>query len=132
MKVFFSRQFLTFILTGGTAALVNFISRIALNFWLDFMTAVVLAYLIGMATAFSLARIFVFQNSSAPLGRSIAIFALVNVAAICQTLAISGVLFYYILPYFKVHQFSAEIAHAVGIIVPVFSSYVGHKYWSFK
>ncbi|TGT79823.1 GtrA family protein, partial [Mesorhizobium sp. M8A.F.Ca.ET.161.01.1.1] len=25
-----------------------------------------------------------------------------------------------------------EIAHAVGVAVPVFSSYVGHKYLSFR
>ena len=23
-------------------------------------------------------------------------------------------------------------AHAVGIVVPVFTSYLGHKHWSFK
>lgn len=25
-----------------------------------------------------------------------------------------------------------SIAHAIGVIVPVFSSYIGHKYWSFR
>jgi putative flippase GtrA len=25
-----------------------------------------------------------------------------------------------------------DIAHAVGVAVPVFTSYVGHKRWSFK
>ena len=48
---FMSRQFLAFLLTGGTAAAVNFGSRILYNRWMDFSSAVVLAYLTGMVTA---------------------------------------------------------------------------------
>jgi len=25
-----------------------------------------------------------------------------------------------------------EVAHAIGIAVPVFTSYIGHKRWSFR
>jgi len=31
-----------------------------------------------------------------------------------------------------VARFIPEIAHAVGVAVPVFTSYLGHKHWSFK
>ena len=47
---FASRQFVAFLLTGGTAALINFISRIIYNQWLGFSSAVILAYLTGMVT----------------------------------------------------------------------------------
>ena len=44
-----------FLLTGGIAAAVNFGSRIVYSNWLGFSTAVVLAYITGMITAFVLA-----------------------------------------------------------------------------
>jgi putative flippase GtrA len=56
IRHFMSRQFLIFVATGGFAAMVNFGSRIVYNRWTDFSSAVVLAYLTGMLTAFVLAR----------------------------------------------------------------------------
>ena len=70
MRSFMNRQFLGFLLTGGLAAAVNFGSRIVYNRWLDFSSAVVLAYLTGMVTAFILARSFVFTQSSQSVQRS--------------------------------------------------------------
>ena len=31
-----------------------------------------------------------------------------------------------------IDRFAAELAHAVGVMVPVFTSYLGHKHWSFR
>ena len=132
MSTFRSRQFGLFLLTGGVAAIVNFVSRIVYSHSMGYSAAVVLAYLTGMVTAFVLARLFVFTKSEQPVHRSIAIFALVNVAAVLQTWAIAVVLADYLLPRIGVTRFAPEIAHAVGIVVPVFSSYVGHKRWSFR
>lgn len=132
MRQFMSRQFLAFLLTGGIAALVNFGSRIAYSLWLNFSAAVILAYLTGMITAFVLARLFVFKDGRQTLMRSAGFFVLVNLSAILQTWAVSMGLAYYVLPMLGVHAFVPEIAHAVGVIVPVFSSYIGHKYWSFR
>jgi putative flippase GtrA len=39
---------------------------------------------------------------------------------------------YYVLPRMGLTQFITEIAHAVGVVVPVFTSYLGHKRFSFK
>lgn len=47
MGAFASRQFLLFLLTGGTAAVVNFASRIVLNQWLSYSSAIIIAYLVG-------------------------------------------------------------------------------------
>lgn len=131
-KTFLSRQFLAFLITGGIAAAVNFGSRIVYNQWTDYSIAIVLAYLTGMVTAFVLARIFVFQGSSQALHHSAFYFTLVNIAAVAQTWAVSMALAYYVLPALGVHRYSREIAHAVGVVVPVFTSYVGHKRWSFR
>lgn len=132
IRVFASRQFLLFVLTGGTAAAVNFLSRIAFNQWLDYSSAIILAYLVGMVTAFVLARLFVFTQSEQDLRRSVLLFTLVNVVGVAQTWAISMGLAYYVLPKAGVTQFVPDIAHAAGVIFPVFTSYLGHKRWSFR
>ena len=131
MRSFMNRQFLGFLLTGGLAAAVNFGSRILYNRWLDFSSAVVLAYLTGMVTAFILARSFVFTQGSQSVQRSAMFFVLVNGVAVLRTWAISMAL-YYLLPIAGVTQWAPEIAHAVGVAVPVFTSYLGHKKFSFR
>jgi putative flippase GtrA len=132
IQSFLSKEFLGFLITGGIAATVNFVSRIYFNQFYSFSASVVLAYLLGMLTAFILARVFVFNKSSQSIGRSIVIFSLVNVLALAQTWFISMGLNYYVLPSLGVERFVPEISSAIGIIFPVFTSYLGHKYWSFK
>lgn len=129
---FMSRQFFTFLITGGTAAAVNFFSRILFNLWFGFSVAVILAYIAGMLTAFSLAKLFVFKSGEQSLHRSALFFILVNLVAIAQTYVISILLAYYVLPALGVYHFVNEIAHGVGVIVPVFTSYIGHRRWSFR
>ncbi len=132
IRQFLSRQFLVFLLTGGTAAAINFGSRIIYNQWMGFSSAVILAYITGMVTAFVLAKLFVFKNSQQSVHRSAVFFILVNLVAVLQTWAISMGLAYYLLPSLGVTLFVREIAHAVGVAVPVFTSYIGHKRWSFR
>lgn len=127
-----SRQFLAFLLTGGTAAAVNFCSRLLYSLWFSFSTAVILAYITGMITAFVLAKLFVFTESSQSTHRSAFFFILVNLVAVAQTWVISLGLAHYVFPAIGITLFADEIAHAIGIIVPVFTSYLGHKRWSFK
>jgi len=129
---FMSRQFVIFLVTGGVAAAVNFGSRILYNQWVNFSVAVVLAYLTGMVTAFVLARYFVFTESNQSMQRSALWFVVVNIVAVMQTWVISMLLAYYVLPRMDLTQFIPEIAHAVGVVVPVFTSYLGHKRFSFK
>lgn len=132
MSQFLSRQFLTFLVTGGTAAAVNFGSRLLYNRWLDYSSSVIVAYITGMITAFILARLFVFKGSEQSMHKSAFFFVLVNLVAVAQTWAISMGLAYWLLPAMGVTRGAPEIAHAVGIVVPVFTSYLGHKRWSFR
>ena len=75
-------EFLKFLVTGGLAALANLASRYALNLIMPFEAAVVIAYLIGMTTAYMLARRFVFQRSGRPIGSEVRRFILVNLVAL--------------------------------------------------
>lgn len=132
IQQFLSKQFILFLVTGGTAALVNFSTRIVYNQWVSFSVAIVLAYLTGMVTAFVLARWLVFNQSEQSFIRSAMLFSAVNCIAVLQTWLISMGLALYVLPYGGVTRFAAEIAHAVGVVVPVFTSYLGHKHFSFR
>jgi putative flippase GtrA len=132
IQQFKSRQFLAFLITGGLAASVNFFSRMLYNLWVNYSVAIVLAYLTGMVTAFVLARLFVFKDSQQPLHHSVMYFILVNLVAVAQTWVISMALAYHALPAMGIRRFVPEIAHAVGVVVPVFTSYLGHKRWSFQ
>lgn len=132
IKHFFSKQFILFLLTGGIAAAVNFGSRILYSQRFDFSTAVILAYMTGMITAFVLAKLFVFKKSQQSVHRSALFFVLVNLVAILQTWGISMGLAHYLLPSLGVTLYVQEIAHATGVAVPVFTSYIGHKRWSFR
>ena len=132
IKSFASRQFLVFLLTGGFAAAVNFGSRILYNRAMPFSSAVICAYVTGMITAFVLAKLFVFRDSEQATHRAAGWFVLVNVVAVAQTWAISMLLVKWVLPALGVTMFAREIAHGVGVVVPVFTSYLGHKHFSFR
>lgn len=127
-----SRTFLLFLLTGGFAAAVNWTSRIAYNLWMPYSYAIVVAYLTGMVTAFVLAKMLVFTASTQSTARSAVIFTLVNVAAVMQTWVVSVALAYYLLPALGLTWHAKEIAHLFGVAVPVVTSYIGHKRFTFR
>jgi len=132
IKIFKSKQFVLFLLAGGTAALVNFASRFLYNSVTSFELAVVLAYFTGMITAFLLNKFFVFEKSGHRPIKEFYYFTLVNVIAVVQTYAISVGLANYILPAFSFKFYPEAVAHAFGVAFPVFTSFWGHKYLSFK
>ncbi|MEB3168051.1 MAG: GtrA family protein [Synechococcaceae cyanobacterium] len=127
-----NRQFLLFVLTGGVAALVNILSRVGFSLLLRFEVAVLAAYAIGMITAYVLARRFVFLSSRQSVRRSFAAFALVNLVAVLQTWLVSVGLRHLLLPLIGVTALVDLIAHGCGVIVPVFTSFLGHQYISFR
>ncbi|MBI2379730.1 MAG: GtrA family protein [Gammaproteobacteria bacterium] len=129
---FMSREFILFLVTGGFAAAVNFGSRIIFNRWMSYSSAIVLAYLAGMITAFLLAKTFVFSKSRHSTARSGVYFTLVNAVAVLQTWGISMLLAYYLLPGLGMVNHQREIAHLVGVAVPVLTSYLGHRHFSFR
>jgi len=126
------RQFGLFVLTGGAAALLNIGSRVAFSRWLPFESAVLAAYAIGMVTAYVLARRVVFRGRRQPIARSFAAFALVNLVAVLQTWLVSVGLRPWLLSLVGAVGLADLLAHATGVIVPIFTSFLGHKHISFK
>lgn len=125
-------QFALFVLVGGTAAGVNFGSRIVFGLWMGYATSIVLAYLVGMTTAFCLNRLFVFRETTSALHHQLTWFIVVNILAIAQTLLISLLLARWLLPAIGWTWQVELCAHAVGVAVPVVTSYIGHKKLSFR
>ncbi len=121
-----------FLFTGGVAAIVNVISRVGFSQLLRFELSVLLAYCVGMLTAYVLARKFVFLQSRTSVRRSFAAFALVNLFAVLQTWLVSVGLRNWLLPLLGIVVLTDLIAHGIGVAVPVLSSYFGHKHISFR
>ena len=124
-------QFAGFVVAGGIAAIVNFLSRILLNLVFGYATSIILAYIAGMVTAFLLNRHAVFSPSGKSMRVEAVWFTLVNVLAVTQTLIISLLLANIVFPDLGIEAYSREIAHAIGIAVPVITSYFGHRSWTF-
>jgi putative flippase GtrA len=127
-----TRQFARFLIAGAIAAAANVLSRIVFSQFMGLAAAVVLAYCVGMLVAFLLMRAQVFARSGSPLSHQVAKFVAVNVAAVVQTLVITLLLARWALPALGVQRFVEEIAHIVGVCVPVVTSYFGHKHFSFR
>lgn len=127
-----SPRFIRFLLAGGLAALANFGSRILLSTVFPYVVAIILAYGIGMVTAFILVRLFVFERSDNPLHQQAFWFTLVNFAAVLQTIAISLFFARLIFPGLGFKWHVETVAHGIGVIFPVFTSYLGHKHLSFR
>ena len=126
------RQFLRFLLCGGIAALVNVGSRCLFNLIVGYRTFIVLAFFMGLLTAFVLFKYVVFKASNTgALSREGLWFFLVNMLALTQTLLISIGLAEYLFPWLGMTWHAATIAHMAGVGAPVVTSYWGHKYITF-
>lgn len=125
-------QFLRFLVAGGIAAAANYGSRFVFSQWLGYGVAIVLAYLVGMSVAFVLMRQHVFDAREGALGPQVAKFAAVNALAALQTLLISLLLARWLLPRLGIVEHAEAIAHLVGVLVPVVTSYLGHRMLTFK
>jgi putative flippase GtrA len=126
------RQFSLFFLAGGIAASVNIGSRVLLGNLMPYALSIVVAYLLGMLTAFTLNRRFVFPGAANPLHQQALWFALINVAALAQTLLVSVGLARWLFPAMGWTWHPETIAHVVGVMVPIVSSYIGHKRLTFR
>ena len=126
------KEFAQFLLVGGVSALVNFVARIFINRVVSFGVAVVLAYVVGMITAFVLAKFCVFERSGRHHLHELRDFTIVNLFAVAQVWGISVGLAEHVFPAIDYTFYAPEVAHLIGLGVPAVTSYFGHKYFSFR
>ena len=129
---FLSVQFLRFFCSALAAAAVNFFARLLIDPYLGYNKAIVVAYLAGTVFAFFLYEHEVFGKGARPLWQEIALFGFVTLAAIAQTLIVSIFLHEHVFIWIDFDWHSKEVAHFIGMGVPMFSSFLGHKYLTFS
>lgn len=128
----FSTPFVRFAFSGGVAAAANVLSRIALSQAMDYTIAIVVAYLIGMTTAYVLMKLFVFDRSGRGVTHEYFRFGLVNLVALAQVWLVSVALARLVFPASGFEFHADTIAHVIGVLSPVATSYFMHKYFTFS
>ena len=124
-------RFARFLGVGGLAAGTNFASRFAWSLVLPFEAAVICAYATGMALAFVLFRILVFPGSPLPIGVQARNFAIVNAIGATLTFLTATLLVRGVFPAIGFTWHAETIGHALAIVVPVATSWIGHRRFTF-
>ena len=128
-----ANRVMRYLVVGGSATAVNYISRFGWSLILPFSLAVPAAYLTGMIFSFPLYRHFVFPQSHRSVHQQVSGFVVVNILGITQVWLVSLALSQHVLPLLGGGTFSSQaIGHGIAVTVPIFSSYVGHKHLSFR
>jgi len=126
-----NRRFERFLAAGAIAAAANFGSRFVFSQWMRFELAVLCAFVVGLAVGFALMRNFVFDAAGKSCRRQLVWFVAINLLAAAQTFVISVVLARWALPTLGIHRYAEAMAHLVGVVTPIVSSYFGHRLFTF-
>jgi putative flippase GtrA len=81
---------------------------------------------------FLLMRAYVFNAQGNPFGPQAAKFLVVNLFAVLQTLLVSVALARWVLPVIGVVSHAEALGHLAGVVVPMVTSYFGHRLATFK
>lgn len=122
---------LRFLIAGALSVPVNMAARVLLSQFLSFDLAVVGAHLCGMLTAYTLNKLFVFDESGRHVHSEFLRFALVNLVSVAQTWVVSITMLNLVLPTFGVTSHTELISHFTGLASTAITSYFGHKIYSF-
>ena len=125
------RQFVRFVVAAGASVPVNLAARVLFSRWVDYGVAVLLAHVVGMVTAYTLTRLFVFERSGRRIRAELGRFALVNVFSATLTWAISVGLVDLVFPATGMHTQPELIGHVIGLGCASVASFVGHRRFSF-
>ena len=125
------RQFGAFLLAGGLAALANIRSRILFSLVLPYGLAIFCGYAVGVTLAFALNRAFVFDAPQGAVDRQYRRFVLVNLLAFAQVWAVSMLLARLVFPATGFAWHAETVAHVIGVLSPVATSFWLHKTYSF-
>ena len=109
-----TRELLRFVLSGGTAAVVNILSRVLFSMVMPYSAAIFLAYAVGMVTAYLLMRRYVFAASGRRRHDEALRFVVVNLVAAVQVWAVSLGLSDWLLPAIGWRWQIETVAHAGG------------------
>lgn len=98
---------------------------------MNFEYAILCAFFVGLSSGFLLHKYCVFEPSARPMQSEMGAYFAVNMLALAQTWLVTLLLASRLVPLLGTHEGEA-ISHLCGILVPVVTSYFGHKYFTFK
>jgi putative flippase GtrA len=126
-------RFFYFLLTGGVAATLNWLSRFLFSEFFTFEVSVTLAFFVGLLSGYFLMRYFVFEYAKRqPIKEQAKRYFLINMFALILTVISSTFLARFVLPGIGIIENAEALGHLFGIVLPVFVSYFGHKIYTFK
>lgn len=126
------RQFMAFLAAAGSSVPVNLLSRVLFSQWLPYGVAVLLAHCVGMVTAYTLSRHFVFEQTGRSVTSELSRFAMVNVVSATLTWAVSVSLVTFVFPAVHFTLQPELIGHVLGLAAASLTSFVGHRRYSFE
>ena len=126
------RRELKFIVAGGLASAVNWLSRFPLALFWPFETAVALAYAVGMGVGFVLYRSWVFEGSRGRLSRQLPRYLLVNALGLAAVMVSASAFLSLLAPMSWLSGGSARaLAHSLALVVGAAVNFLGHRSLTF-
>jgi len=131
IDIYFSKQFVFFIICGTIAAICHWSIRIVLRNFLSFQNSAILAYLCGIAIAFSLYRIYVFPLSEIPINNQSIRFLIINFSfAPFVIYAFRSITIFLYQSGFE--SYVEETAHFISLTLPPILTFLCYKFFAFK
>ena len=124
-------QFARFVIAAGLSVPVNLGARVLLSHVIPYEIAIVLSHLCGMLTAYVLIRSFVFEPSGRRPSSELTRFTLVNVVSLVVTWVVAVGLLRIVFPRIGFATSPEFVAHVLGLGVATFTSFYGHRRYSF-
>lgn len=124
--------FIAFILISGFASLANLLARVMFDLVTSYEISIILAFPVGLITAFVLNRMFVFKPAEMAWHGQLARFLLVNLLMLVQIFLISMLFARLVFPAIGMTFHPETAAHAIGLVSPIFTSFWAHKHFTFK
>jgi putative flippase GtrA len=124
-------QFIRFLVAGGVSVLANLASRVLLSYFIRYEVAIVLAHLVGMATAYLLMASFVFDKLERRTVKRLWRFTLVNLVSLLQTWLVSVGLVRIVFPLFDFDIAPELVGHIIGLGTTIMTSFWAHRRFSF-
>jgi putative flippase GtrA len=131
-SIYVSEQFGRFLVVGGVALLLHWLSRFVFSWFVSYGWAIVLAYSVGILVGFVLNKIYVFPYSERSLNFEMFFFVFVNVAVFPVVWIVAYALGEWVLPNWMRPELALALGHGIAIVVPVFVNFALHKFITFR
>lgn len=120
-----------FLLAGGLAAAVNWITRFPLSILFSFQASVAIAYIFGMVVGFEVYRRWVFLGSSISLRGQILRFVIVNAISATFVVTIAIVFLTWSIELGLPTKWAEAVAHGLAIGIGALLNFPAHKIVTF-